>query len=126
MVEAMGAQIAEGDGNDALAAHRIMQDAVDQVRAGNGPYFLEFSTYRWREHCGPNYDNDIGYRTQQEFQDWHSREPIARLESALLQTAPVVMDKMKADVNAEVLAAFESAEAAPFPDQSDAYQGVYA
>jgi pyruvate dehydrogenase E1 component alpha subunit len=126
MVEAMGAKIAEGDGNDALAAHRIMQDAVDQVRAGNGPYFLEFSTYRWREHCGPNYDNDIGYRTQQEFQDWHSREPISRLESALHQTDPVVMDKMKAEVNAEVLAAFESAEAALFPPQSDAYQGIYA
>jgi pyruvate dehydrogenase E1 component alpha subunit len=126
MVEAMGAQIAEGDGNDALAAHQIMQDAVDQVRAGDGPYFLEFSTYRWREHCGPNYDNDIGYRTQQEFQDWHSREPISRMESALHQTDPVVMDKMRAAVNEEVQAAFEHAEAALFPAQSDAYQGVYA
>ena len=126
MVEAMGAQIAEGDGNDALAAHRIMQNAVDQVRAGNGPYFLEFSTYRWREHCGPNYDNDIGYRTQQEFQDWHSREPISRMESALHQTDPVVMDKMRAAVNEEVQTAFEHAEAALFPAQSDAYQGVYA
>jgi len=126
MVEAMGVHVAEGDGNDALAIHQIMQDAIDKVRAGSGPYFLEFSTYRWREHCGPNYDNDIGYRTQEEFQDWQSREPISRLEKALHMTASAVMDEMRAEVNAEVQAAFEFAETASFPAQSDAYQGVYA
>jgi pyruvate dehydrogenase E1 component alpha subunit len=126
MVEAMGVQIAEGDGNDALEVYQIMQDAVDKVRAGGGPCFLEFFTYRWREHCGPNYDNDIGYRTQEEFQDWQSREPISRLERALHQTTPVVMDAIRIEVNAEVQAAFEYAEAAPFPAQFEAYQGVYA
>ena len=38
--------------------------ALADIRAGGGPRFLEFSTYRWREHCGPFYDNDIGYRTE--------------------------------------------------------------
>jgi len=126
MVEAMGVQMAEGDGNDALAVHQIMLEAVGRVRAGGGPCFLEFSTYRWREHCGPNYDNNIGYRTQEEFQDWKSREPISRLEKILHQTSSAVMDEMRAEINAEVQAAFESAEAAPFPVQSEAYQGVYA
>ena len=126
MVEAMGVQTAEGDGNDALAIHQIMQGAVDKVRAGSGPYFLEFFTYRWREHCGPNFDNDIGYRTQEEFQDWQSREPISRMERAVHQTDPVVIDEIRAEVNAEVQAAFAYAEAARFPEQSEAYQGVYA
>ncbi len=124
MVEAMGVQTAEGDGNDAPAIHQIMQGAVDKVRAGGGPYFLEFFTYRWREHCGPNFDNDIGYRTQEEFQDWQSREPISRI--AVHQKDPVVMDEIRAEVNAEVQAAFAYAEAARFPEQSEAYQGVYA
>jgi len=126
MVEAMGVQTAEGDGNDALATHQIMQNAVDKVRAGGGPHFLEFFTYRWREHCGPNFDNDIGYRTQEEFQDWQSREPIRRMERTLHQTDPAVMDEMRVEVNAEVQAVFEYAEATQFPAQSEAYQGVYA
>lgn len=127
MVEAMGVRIAEGDGNDVLAIHRIMQNAVDKVRAGDGPYFLEFSTYRWREHCGPNFDNDIGYRTEEEFQCWQNREPIGHLlERALHQTSPVAIDEMRTEVNAEIQSAFEYAEAALFPGQSDAYQGVYA
>ena len=37
--------------------------AVARARAGDGPTFILADTYRWREHCGPNYDNDIGYRT---------------------------------------------------------------
>jgi pyruvate dehydrogenase E1 component alpha subunit len=126
MVEAMGVEVAEGDGNDALAAHQIMQNAIDKVRTGGGPCFLEFSTYRWREHCGPNFDNDIGYRTQEEFKDWQNKEPISRLEKLLQQTDPSLINAIRTEANAEVQAAFEFAENSPFPDPSEAYQGVYA
>jgi pyruvate dehydrogenase E1 component alpha subunit len=34
---------------------------------GTGTNLLEFKTYRWREHVGPYYDNDLGYRTEKEF-----------------------------------------------------------
>ena len=40
---------------------------------------LEFSTYRWREHCGPNFDNDIGYRDEDEFLQWKERDPLKEL-----------------------------------------------
>ena len=38
---------------------------MTRIRAGRGPQFVELETYRWREHCGPNYDNDLGYRTEE-------------------------------------------------------------
>lgn len=38
------------DGMDVLAVHRATQDALEQIRAGNGPQFLEFETYRFRGH----------------------------------------------------------------------------
>ena len=41
---------------------------IKKIRNGIGPVFIEFSTYRWLEHCGPNYDNDIGYRSIVEFE----------------------------------------------------------
>jgi pyruvate dehydrogenase E1 component alpha subunit len=103
-----------------------MQNAIDKVRTGGGPCFLEFSTYRWREHCGPNFDNDIGYRTQEEFKDWQNKEPISRLEKLLQQTDPSLINAIRTEANAEVQAAFEFAENSPFPDPSEAYQGVYA
>ena len=126
MVEAMGVEAAEGDGNDVLATYQIMQNAIDKVRAGGGPFFLEISTYRWREHCGPNFDNDIGYRTQEEFQDWQNKEPISRLEKVLDQIEPNILDTIRTESNAEVQVAFDFAENSPFPNQSEAYEDVYA
>jgi pyruvate dehydrogenase E1 component alpha subunit len=129
MANAMGIKVATGAGSDVESCHQIMQDAVNAVRAGQGPYFLEFSTYRWREHCGHSFDNDIGYRTQEEFLDWHSRDPLIRLEKTLNDAAATVqqeVNNIKAAVASEIEVAFAAAEAAQFPDAREAYQDVYA
>ncbi len=47
--------------------------------------FLEFFTYRWREHCGPNYDNTLGYRPETEFLKWKKNCPINRLKQYALK-----------------------------------------
>ncbi len=90
---------------------------------------LEFSTYRWREHCGYSFDNDIGYRTQDEFLEWQAKDPLLLLESSLSQSTfnlSQQLDGIKAVVNLEVQAAFKFAETSEFPLQSEAYQDVYA
>jgi len=129
MVEAMGVQVATGTGSDLLSCYKIIKDAVNATRTGRGPYFLEFSTYRWREHCGHSFDNDIGYRTQEEFLDWQSRDPLIRLEKTLNDAEATVLQEVnniKATVATEIEVAFAAAEAAPFPDAREAYQDVYA
>jgi pyruvate dehydrogenase E1 component alpha subunit len=85
---------------------------------------LEFSTYRWLEHCGPHYDNDIGYRTEAEYLDWRAREPVASFESTLLAQGIISaaeIAEMDSDIEQEVKAAFDFAEASPFPPAADAY-----
>ncbi len=129
MVEAMGIKVATGAGADVLACHQIMHDAVNAVRAGQGPCFLEFATYRWREHCGPNFDNDIGYRTQDEFLAWQASDPLKHIEHGLCQSAPEIQLEViaiKAAVRVEVEVAFATAESAAYPAQAQAYQDVYA
>jgi TPP-dependent pyruvate/acetoin dehydrogenase alpha subunit len=61
-----GIESRQGDGNDVAEVYELAGEAVEKARRGGGPSFLEFKTYRWREHCGPNFDNDIGYRTEAE------------------------------------------------------------
>ena len=129
MVEAMGIEVATGAASDLMSCNQVMKDAVNAVRAGHGPCFLEFATYRWREHCGPNFDNDIGYRTQDEFLAWQKRDPLTHLERALNQSKPEVqleINDIKSSVKKELQLSFEAAEAAPFPAASEAYQDVYA
>ena len=74
MVAGLGLKILHGDGNDVQFVFKTASDAVSGIRSGSGPVFMEFSTYRWREHCGPFYDNDIGYRSEQEFEEWKRKD----------------------------------------------------
>ena len=128
MAEGLGMKTGSGDGNDVAEVYTKTSEALASIRAGGGPQLLEFSTYRWLEHCGPNYDNDIGYRTEAEYLDWKAREPIARFESALLTDGIVSaaeVAQMDLDIEREVSAAFEFADASPFPTTTSAYTDLY-
>jgi pyruvate dehydrogenase E1 component alpha subunit len=129
MVEAMGVKAGFGHGSDLINSKQLMEDAFNEVRAGHGPYFLEFSTYRWREHCGHDFDNEIGYRTKEEFLEWQAKDPLLILEKSLseahLDTFKQI-DKIKLSINSEVKTAFDFAEKSPFPLQHEAYGNVYA
>jgi pyruvate dehydrogenase E1 component alpha subunit len=128
MVAGMGAQVDTGDGNDVEEVYAKSCEAITAIRTGGGPRFLEFSTYRWLEHCGPSYDNHIGYRSEAEFLDWKSREPIARFESLLLTKGKLTVSdihQMDADIANEVKLAFDFAEESPMPSAEDAFSDLY-
>ncbi len=129
MVSAMGVQTAIGDGSDIVSCYEIMKNAVEYVRNTGMPYFLEFSTYRWREHCGHGFDNDIGYRTEEEFMEWQAKDPLNSLSHQLSSADASVLaniDSIKARTHSEIEAAFYFADSSNFPDQAEAYSGVYA
>ena len=129
MVRGIGIAARHGDGNDALQVYRMASDAAGAIRAGAGPQFLEFSTYRWREHCGPSYDNDIGYRSEAEFLEWRAKEPIKRLESSMIAAGQILRPEIEAmdeGIAREAAAAFEFAEVSPFPEATQAWSDLYA
>ena len=129
LVSAIGLKTAHADGNDPLAVYDAARTATDWVRGNSGPYFLELTTYRWREHCGPNYDNSIGYRTEEEFLMWKDRDPIPRFEEKLLSARIITagdVTKMDDEINAEIRDAFDFAEQSPFPSSSEAFEGLFA
>ena len=129
IAKAEGVESARGDGNDVLDVVRLAEQAVRRAREGGGPTLLELSTYRWREHCGPNYDNDFGYRSEAEFQEWKRRCPVAAyqarlLEEGLLTTAEI--QAMTATVEEELADAFAFAQASPMPTPDQLMRHVYA
>jgi len=128
LARAHGILSLEGDGNDVEAVYRLAQQALAHARGGHGPAFLEFSTYRWREHCGPNYDNDIGYRTSAEYEEWRTLCPIERLHANLLADGHRAdeLAALKAELQQDVEDAFAFAEASPFPNAGTASDHVYA
>ncbi len=129
LAEGHGVESYQGDGNDVLEVYRLGKQAIRKAREGAGPTFLEFKTYRWREHCGPNYDNDLGYRTEGEFLEWKRRCPIKRLKERLVQDGILsdgdvnaMVKKLEAEIEDAVVFAKES----PFPGDNALLEHIYA
>ena len=124
MVEGLGISTSYADGNDTKATYDILSKTINGIRNGKGPHFIEFSTYRWREHCGPNFDNDIGYRTEEEFLEWKKLDPLKALQKIINQEDKI--NHIKNEIDNQVLDAFNYAENSPFPKTSEAFEGVFA
>lgn len=119
----------QGDGNDPLAVHALTRDAVAHARAGDGPVFLELKTYRWREHCGPGFDNHIGYRTEAEYLEWRKRDPIENFENKLRAEGSFDEGRgvdFKRRTDTEIAQAFDAAKCAPFPAADGLMNYLYA
>jgi len=83
VTRAHGIHSVYGDGNEIETVYKLTKPLIERARSGHGPQVAIFDTYRWREHCGPNYDNDLGYRTEEEFVAWKQRCPLALAEVEL-------------------------------------------
>jgi pyruvate dehydrogenase E1 component alpha subunit len=116
------------DGNDVFAVDAAAREAVAHARRGAGPFFLECTTYRWREHVGPLWDYDKGYRTKAEVDAWIARCPIRRASERLLSegvSTPERIAAMERASQIEIDAAVAAARAASFPAVEDLTLGTY-
>lgn len=118
VAQAYGLEAYAGDGNDAVFVYTAAQQARTHAMRGDGPVFMEFATYRWREHCGPNYDNDLGYRSQNEFAAWQARDPLPMLARRWREAGAydyVALAAMKHEIDQEIDAAVAFAKDSPLP-----------
>jgi TPP-dependent pyruvate/acetoin dehydrogenase alpha subunit len=117
---AHGIESVQGDGNNVELVYQLCSSAVEKARSGGGPTLFEFATYRWREHCGPEYDDHLGYRSEKEYLTWKKHCPVAQLESRLLGSVGVsrsALDDMTKEIATEIEAAVAFARQSPFPEK---------
>lgn len=115
------------DGQDVIAVYEATKRALDHCRSGNGPYFLEALTYRYRGHSMADPET---YRSKDEVEEWRrQRDPLVRFREQLLthQVASAeelaALDKVVEEAVAE---AVRFADESPDPDPATLTQFVYA
>jgi acetoin:2,6-dichlorophenolindophenol oxidoreductase subunit alpha len=116
------------DGNDVLAVYEAGCEAVARARGGGGPTLIECRTYRWREHVGPHYDWDMGYRSREEVEAWMEKCPVKSWREYLLSAGYVTGDelqKIAAKIESEIADALALARTDPFPGADKLYTEVY-
>jgi pyruvate dehydrogenase E1 component alpha subunit len=126
---AFGIRTVEVNGQDVREVHFTMAELVEQVRAGQGPAFMLGHTYRFRGHHVGDVNRSY-YRSREEEQYWMTeRDPLKILSDWLVGqklTEPKVLEQIERDTRREVEAAVKFALEAPYPDESEVTQHVYA
>jgi pyruvate dehydrogenase E1 component alpha subunit len=123
--EAFGIRSVQIDGNDLEQVYDTVEQAVARARAGDGPTYIEASTYRlWGHMMG----DPESYRTKEEVARARENEPILRLGRRLLELGCSEADLARLDGEAEALIAeaLQFAEASPEPEPADAFEDVFA
>jgi pyruvate dehydrogenase E1 component alpha subunit len=113
------------DGMDVLAVEAATRRAVDSIRQGGGPVFLECQTYRFRAHS--MFDAEL-YRDKSEVDAWKQRDPIASLQGRLDEAGALSgegLESLEASVGAEIAGAVKFAEDGTWEPVADLTKDVY-
>lgn len=111
------------DGMDVVAVNAATARAVEAIRAGNGPRFVEAKTYRFRAHS--MFDPDL-YRSKEEIEAWKQRGPVIHFKEAAAAAGVGEDDiaAIEAEIAAEIEAAVAFAEAAEWEPVEDLTRDV--
>jgi len=116
------------DGNDVVEVAGAAEEALEHLRAGNGPWFLELVTYRWRGHVGPREDEDVGVKRKDDLARWKGRDPIRRLVDALMDEGRLneaELEAIWAAARADVSKAWDQAAKDPYPPPEALLRSVF-
>jgi pyruvate dehydrogenase E1 component alpha subunit len=113
------------DGMNVVAVDDAARRAVEVVRGGNGPFFLECRTYRFRAHS--MFDAEL-YRDKAEVEEWKKRDPIVLLRSQLAATQmldDVALAALEREVEQELARAVAFAESGTWEPVEQLTRDVY-
>ncbi|MGH7770522.1 MAG: thiamine pyrophosphate-dependent enzyme, partial [Candidatus Binatia bacterium] len=127
------------DGMDAGLVHATVAEAVEKIRRGEGPQFIEAQTVRWPggETNWPSVAQpttsalawDVG-AVPEKVREWYrSCDPLLIFIRGLAQAGEATREEIAAiedQVKAEIAAAVEFAVASPYPAQEEAVTKVFA
>jgi pyruvate dehydrogenase E1 component alpha subunit len=113
------------DGMNVLTVKEAAGKALETIREGNGPYFMEIMTYRYRGHSMGDPER---YRQSDEVKKYQENDPIGIYRAALIKdkiASEKDLDSIDKQVEDEVQAAVQFAESSPEPAMEELFTNVY-
>jgi len=113
------------DGMNFMEVHRAAEDILAQIRSGNGPYFLEALTYRFRGHSMGDPER---YRKAEEVHQWQESDPIGIFRSSILKeeiAKEEELNRLDDQALEEIQEAVEFAESSPEPSPEELFKDIY-
>lgn len=118
VVNALGVQSYSCDGMNPIETLRTLSMSLQIQEESGKPVFIEVFNNRYLEHCGPNDDSKLGYRTVAEVEAAIEEDPLPKLERHLreLDFSDKEFAQISNQIDIEIMRAFEFAESSPLAD----------
>ncbi len=113
------------DGNDIRHTTKTLLNTLNFVKKNSKPVFIEFSTFRFVEHCGPNEDDHLNYRKESEIKKWTKKDPLKKMYSFINARDKILLSKFKKKFNDRLNKIFLKAQKLSYPKSSVAYTNLY-
>jgi len=85
LAKAIGAKSYKLNQNNPFDLFLNFKKIFEKVRKTSFPHFVEIETFRFLEHCGPNDDTKLGYRTLKELNNWKKKDPLIFAKNFLVK-----------------------------------------
>ncbi len=128
IVQGHGILAKKENGNDVEKVYQLSKQAMDYMINEKKPMFIELETYRFRAHCGPEYDFHLGYRSKEEILENEKKCPVEIFKTKLIKQNSITdleIKQMEDKIENEITEAFQFAKNSPFPSKEEALTGVY-
>ena len=128
IAKAMGLNTQLFKDHDVLNIYKKTKKIIKTIKKKSVPYLIQINTWRYLEHCGPNYDDNLGYREKRDKIYWAKKDQIFKYENllkkkGLIKTQDII--DMKYKLQNEINRAFKFAEKSKFPSKKILKKYIY-
>ena len=85
VAKSFGINSTKMNGNSVVNIYSKTQKIISNIRKNSRPFLIELDTFRQLEHCGPNHDDNLNYRTNKYLKFWNKKCPINLIEKKILK-----------------------------------------
>ena len=127
--KSLGVKSLKANGNSIEEVFLKSKNIINKIRKDPAPYLIEFKTFRAVEHCGPNKDDHLNYRTKNYLNYWFKKCPILNYEKTLKKNKSMSIQqvfKIKEKVDRQISSAFNFAKKSKFPKKNLLKKYIYA
>tara|TARA_X000000368_G_scaffold79652_1_gene59647 strand:- start:991 stop:1962 length:972 start_codon:yes stop_codon:yes gene_type:complete len=127
--ESLGVKSLKLNGNSIEEVFLKSKDIINKMRKDSKPYLIELKTFRAVEHCGPNNDDNLNYRTKNYLNYWEQKCPISNYEKFLKRNkllSNYQLLKIKENIKKQISSAFNFAKKSKFPKKKLLKKYIYA
>lgn len=129
IAKAIGIESTQLPGNNVSKIYKSSNKIIKNIKKYCKPHFILIDTFRYLEHCGPNNDDHLGYRSKKYIKNWVTNDPIKKIKEDLIKQKYLTLNEinnLESRISKEVSNAFRFADLSKFPSKKILFEDVYA